>query len=484
MKITKVKIKNLFGIKETELDGSSIEATGKNGVGKTSIIDSIRYGLTNKSTRPYLIKQGAEEGEIIIETDTGLSINRKSRTQKSDYNLIKDGENKVSSPETFLRDIFTELQLSPVEFLNYTPAEQNRIILDLIEYPWSLETIKEWFGEIPPDVDYSKSILEVLNQIQSEKGHYFQRRQDINRMIRDKKATIEEIGTDIPNGYLVEKWEGYNLSEVYTRIEQIRKSNSEIERAKAAIENRDNKVRSFEADRDIALATLDREVMAYQTRIEKDIASLEEQLRTKRNELQGIGEKKQQKVQLIESEYKQKIAKYDAEVLQYQEFTGKIPEDYSDLQRDAKYAEDMKLHITEYRRMERLIEEREGLKLQSELITNKIELARRLPGEILQTAKLPLENMTVVDGVPMILRNSGEALPIANLSDGEKLEICVDITIAKPNHLQIVLLDGLEKLSTENRVSLYKKCREKGIMFIAARTTDDAELIITEIQEG
>ena len=142
------------------------------------------------------------------------------------------------------------------------------------------------------------------------------------------------------------------------------------------------------------------------------------------------------------------------------------------------------MHITEYRRMERLIEEREGLKLQSELITNKIELARRLPGEILQTAKLPLENMTVVDGVPMILRNSGEALPIANLSDGEKLEICVDITIAKPNHLQIVLLDGLEKLSTENRVSLYKKCREKGIMFIAARTTDDTELIITEIQEG
>ena len=39
MKITKIKIRNLFGIKETELDGRSIEISGKNGTGKTSVID-------------------------------------------------------------------------------------------------------------------------------------------------------------------------------------------------------------------------------------------------------------------------------------------------------------------------------------------------------------------------------------------------------------------------------------------------------------
>ena len=280
---------------------------------------------------------------------------------------------------------------------------------------------------------------------------------------------------------MVDKWESYNLAEKYTQIERIRKRNSEIENAQRAIENRDNKVRAFEADRDIAMASLDREVTAYQTRLEKDIASLEEQLRSKRNELESIAEKKEQKVRLIESEYKQKVAKYDAEVEQYKEYAGKEIEDFSELQRDAKYAEDMKLHITEYRRMERMIEEQDELKAKSELLTNKIQLARELPGEILKEAKLPIENMTVVDNVPMIQRPTGELLPIANLSDGEKLDICVDITIAKPNHLQIILLDGLEKLSTDNREKLFKKCKDKGIMFVAARTTDDSELIITEI---
>ena len=57
MKTTKIKIKNLFGITETELDGSSVEITGKKGTGKTSIIDSIRYALTNASDRDYIVKK-------------------------------------------------------------------------------------------------------------------------------------------------------------------------------------------------------------------------------------------------------------------------------------------------------------------------------------------------------------------------------------------------------------------------------------------
>ena len=65
--------------------------------------------------------------------------------------------------------------------------EQNRIILDLIEYHWDLNTIKEWFGEILQDVDYQKHILEILKQIDIEYGFYFTQRQEVNRKIRFKK---------------------------------------------------------------------------------------------------------------------------------------------------------------------------------------------------------------------------------------------------------------------------------------------------------
>ena len=150
-------------------------------MGKTSILDAIRYALTNNSERDYIVKKGEVEGEILIETDTGLSINRKKRTQSSDYKSIKQNEKEVNSPETFLKDIFTPMQLNPVEFTQMSKQEQNRIILDLIEFDWDLNWIKEQFGEIPAGVDYTQNILEVLNEIQSENGEYYKARQDINR---------------------------------------------------------------------------------------------------------------------------------------------------------------------------------------------------------------------------------------------------------------------------------------------------------------
>ena len=76
MKISKITIKSLFGIKEWSGDGKNIELVGDNGTGKTSVIDAIRYALTNASDREYIIKNGETEGEIFIETDSGLSIDR------------------------------------------------------------------------------------------------------------------------------------------------------------------------------------------------------------------------------------------------------------------------------------------------------------------------------------------------------------------------------------------------------------------------
>ena len=41
MKITKIRIKNLFGISEYEADGANRELAGRNGVGKSSVIAHI-----------------------------------------------------------------------------------------------------------------------------------------------------------------------------------------------------------------------------------------------------------------------------------------------------------------------------------------------------------------------------------------------------------------------------------------------------------
>ena len=473
MNITKIKIKNLFGISEYEAEGSSVELAGKNGAGKTSVIDAIRYALTNKSDRKYIVRRGETEGEILIETDNGLRINRKARTTQADYKSVKKDGREVGSPESFLRDIFTPLQLNPVEFISLPEKQQNAIILDMIEYPWDMQKIKEWFGEIPSWVNYDQNILAVLNDIQSENGEYFQNRQDINREMRNKRAFIEEIAQAIPAGYEVEKWEKASAGPVYQKIERIRKENEEIQKAKSLLELRDNKVRKFEADREIAKTSLAREIGARRTQIEDEITRMEDQIRNLKAEKKSLAEKMADKTAVIEEQFKAAVAKYDAEVEAYAEYRDKEPQSTKELEEEAAMIENMKAHVNEYRRMQGLQSDVEILKEESELLTERIEKARSLPGEILETAKIPIAGLTIKDGVPLI-----KGLPVSNLSDGEKLDLCIDVAIQKPNGLQIILIDGVEKLSTSVRETLYKKCKDKGLQFIATRTTDDEDLTV------
>lgn len=476
MKIVKLKIRNLFGITEYEANGKNIELTGENGVGKSSVLDAIKYALTNRSNRKYIVRNGETEGEILIETDTGLTINRKARIQQADYKSVKQNGREVGSPETFLKDIFTPLQLNPVEFMGMNENQQNAIILDMIEYPWTLDKIREWFGEIPSWVNYDQNILCVLNDIQSEKGDYYQKRRDIDRDIRNKRSFVEEIASSIPAEYDINRWENASAGEIYKQIERIQKNNEYIQKAKTLKANRDAKVRGFDAQMEIEKAALDTEMEKNRSRIEKNILSLKEQIRTLQIELDGLEENKKNRLEVIESNHKASVASYDAEIQAYSEYLAMEPQDVQGLMEEAAVIENMKSHINEYKRMLALQEEIESLLESSRILTYRIEKARQLPGEILANCMIPIEGLTVKDGVPLI-----NGLPVSNLSDGQKLDLCIDVAIQNPGGLQIILIDGVEKLSTSLREKLYQKCKDKGLQFIATRTTDEDVLTVCEL---
>lgn len=473
MKTTKIKIKNLFGIAETELDGKSVEISGTNGTGKTSIIDAIRYALTNSSDRDYIIKRGENEGEIIIETDTGLYINRRKRTTQADYKSVKENGKDVASPESFLNQLFTPLQLDPVAFTQMKKQEQNRIILDLIQFDWDLNWIKEKFGEIPSGIDYQQNILQVLNDIQAEKGDYFQKRQDLNRDIRNKQSFIYDIAKDIPSDYQAETWENYNLGNIYKKIETIKSENNKIQRAKMFKDSYDNKIRGLQADKEIAIAAEEKAINNTKTSLLQNIERLKAEIIATEDKLKSLDSILQDKLKVIDAEYQTNIAKLDGDIKIAEQYADKEIQDCTALESEAETAEQMKQYLNEYNRMKQMQDELKELTQKSQDLTNKIELARNLPGEILKTATIPIQGFAVENGIPLI-----NGLPISNLSEGEQLSLCVDVALSKPNSLQIILIDGAEKLSDENRQKLYEKCKEKGLQFVATRTTNSNEMEI------
>lgn len=474
MKTTKIKIKNLFGISEHELDGRSVEITGTNGTGKTSVIDAIRYALTNDSNRDIIIKNGESQGEILIETDTGLKIDRKKRTQQADYKSVKENGREVNGPESFLKTLFSPLQLDPVAFTQLPKKEQNRVILDLIDFDWDLNWIKEKFGEIPQGVDYSQNILQVLNDIQSENGEYFKNRQEINRDIRNKKAFIADIAKEIPSEYDVEYWDNYDLGVKYAELDRARQDNGKIERAKLFLDSQSGKTRGIEYNYQAQISAAESEVSKRREELSTEIERLKASLAAAEKEKFELTDKLESKKKLAYAEYEAELAKLGKDIDIAKEYACKEVIDTSELEAEIDNAEDMRSHINEYRRMETMSAELKKLVADSEELTRKIELARELPGEILKTATIPIEGFTVENGIPLV-----NGLPVSNLSEGEQLGLCVDVALSNPGGLQIILVDGAEKLSDENRQKLYSKCKEKGLQFIATRTTNNSELEVT-----
>lgn len=476
MKTTKIIIKNLFGIKEAALDGRSVELAGPKGSGKTSVLDAIRYALTNRSDRDYIIHQGADEGEIIIETDTGLSIDRKTRAAKADSIRVRDGNMLQTRPAEFLSGIFTPLQLNPVAFTQMPRQEKNRVILSLIDFPWDMNWIQDQFGEIPKGVDYSKHILEVLSDIQSENGVYFQTRQGLNRDIRNKQAFIADIAKDIPPNYDAACWEAYPTREKFQELERIRESNSRIERAKSFRASFDAKKRGLEADRDMEIAAIRQDISHERENLSSDIVRLQAQIDAAKDKLSRLDGRQREREELEEAKYNEAVAKLERDMGVADQYAGQEVKDISALSAELDEAERMRGHLNEYRRMRDMQAELEDLTAKSQALTDKIELARELPAAILAQASIPVEGLTVRDGVPLI-----HDLPISNLSDGELLELCVDITVSRPGQLGIILVDGAERLDRESRERLYAKCKARGLQLIATRVTDSAEMEVVEL---
>ena len=119
------------------------------------------------------------------------------------------------------------------------------------------------------------------------------------------------------------------------------------------------------------------------------------------------------------------------------------------------------------------------LEKRTSYLTSLIENARKIPSKLLENAKLPISGLIIEDGVIKIKNNKGIFIPVSNLSEGEKLELCIDIAKAKSGSLGIVLVDGFEKLDSVSREQFIEKAKESGLQFFITRVTDN-ELEIKE----
>lgn len=206
MKIIKLIAENVKKLRAVEITptGELVEITGRNGAGKTSILDSIFWALAGtKHIQTQPIRKGQHKARIKL--DLGELVVERRFTEKGSTLTVESAAGaQFRSPQGVLDALLGALSFDPLEFVSQEGREQ-------------FETLRRI---VPLAVDVDE--LDALNR-----GD-FDRRTDVSRDARSAKAQAEGItvGPDVPD-LLVD------TAALVARLRDAAKINTEIEASRA-----------------------------------------------------------------------------------------------------------------------------------------------------------------------------------------------------------------------------------------------------------
>lgn len=260
MKITALEMANVKRVKALRFEPSQDGLTvigGRNGQGKTSVLDAIAYALGGERYRPSNVKRNGAVGDtfIRIETDNGLIIERKG-VNTSLTVTDKDGKR---GGQALLDAFISKLAIDLPKFMNATTSEKAKTLLDILGIGDELSKLEreekskydsrtavgrlqdtkkkaaddmEWHEDAPEDELSVSDLVKEQQDILARNGIRERAKQKIDANTREKAVILEQIEN-------LKK----RLALVDEEIKEAKKDDAELE-STAKIEE---KISEFEA---------------------------------------------------------------------------------------------------------------------------------------------------------------------------------------------------------------------------------------------
>ncbi len=205
MKITNVKIKNVGGVINSDISISKgvLPLCGKNGVGKTSIINAIRYCCTGAEPDSTLVTKGAGYADVQITFDDGDIFARRKYAKKgrssvcyinNEQTTIREGNLFIAKKTGMSADMLDMLMFSEVlgslkekDFTNILlanlPEELNvQSVLDMI--PEKTKRMEQIIRDSFP----GKFIPDEMQRFYKD---CYQKRRDLRKELGDMEAKLD-----------------------------------------------------------------------------------------------------------------------------------------------------------------------------------------------------------------------------------------------------------------------------------------------------
>jgi predicted ATP-dependent endonuclease of OLD family len=142
MHIISLKAENIKKLRAVEIvpEGNVIKITGKNGAGKSSVLDSIVMAFEGGKKLPKRpIRDGETEAQVVVETED-FTITR-TFTEKGSYLEVRNKEGaKMPSPQALLDKVLGQISFDPLEFFDdrrYDAKARKKLLLDMLGLDFS-----------------------------------------------------------------------------------------------------------------------------------------------------------------------------------------------------------------------------------------------------------------------------------------------------------------------------------------------------------
>lgn len=231
-KIIRLEAENFKRLKAVEItpDGNLVVIAGRNGQGKSSVLDAITAALggTSSKTTPRPIRDGEGKAQIILETED-LIVTRKFTAAGSTLTVkSKDGAT-YSKGQAKLDDLIGRLSLDPLAFTQLSDRDQLATLLDLVELPFD-----------PAALD-------------GERKAAFDARTDWNRTVKElasKASDYISLPADLPE-------EEVSVSELLSQYRAGEELNRKIAAADEAVRHWQERVKSLRVELERAQTEMD-----------------------------------------------------------------------------------------------------------------------------------------------------------------------------------------------------------------------------------
>ena len=428
-KILRLQSENVKRLQAVEItpNGNVVVIAGKNGQGKSSVLDSIMYALGGAETFPKVpVRKGESKAKVVVELDTLIITRTISSNGNSSLTVTSREGAKYSSPQSMLDAMVGKLTFDPLEFSRQDPTKQS-------------ETLRKLAG-----LDFSAK--------KANRQGIFDSRTNVNRQVKSLENQISALPV-LRVGVPAEEQSAQSILDAQQKATEQNTANAN---KRSALTTKASDIQTIKG----SVSQAERDVKEF----EDKIADLQKKMEQRKADVETL---------------KNRLTTLETEHTTLSEEAAKLEDvDLSRFSEELKKVESVNREVRGAAQRKKLMEELKLERQKADKLTAQIEEIDNEIAEQIKNAKYPVEGLSVdTDGAVLF-----NGIPLDQASSAEQLRVSLAMGLALNPKLRVLFVRDGSLLDEDSRALLleFAKANDAQVWVEQVGTAGEVSVVIED----